>query len=653
MPNSITPHTWTGAKRILCPSLDAAVQVHRGITPSVNDTAGCTSTHRMLFGAEVLPSGSVRFRLFAPAAGSVRLALEDRPTDLVPLQKLNDGWYEVVTPAAHAGSLYRFLLPDGTAVPDPASRYQPHDVHGPSEVVDPASYTWTDVSWQGRPWSEAVLYELHVGTFTPAGTFAAAAAKLDHLARIGITAIELMCIADFPGLRNWGYDSVLMYAPDSSYGRPDDLKAFIDAAHHRGIQVILDVVYNHFGPEGNYLPRYFPQLLTSDHTTPWGDALNFDEDSANGGVCAKQVRELILHNALYWVEEFHIDGLRLDASHTIIDHSRLHVLDEMAIRVREFAAAQLPPRHVHLIREDEDNVSNALVRNAEGIAERYTAQWNHDMSHLLGAGMRSVFDEPGDGSPDDETRRLSHAIAEGFILAAEDKESRGEGEAHRCEVPPTAFISFVQTHDLIGNRIAGERIHALIPPQHVHAVMAVLLLVPQVPMLFMGDEFAATSPFPYFCDFHGQLGHDVGKGRREFLQKLHNASDEELAKSPDPQAEETFLSAKLNWQELEDSAHSDWLPWYRNILRVRLESIAPLISRLGGRCGQPRILAANTFEVAWMLNEGRELRLSANLRPFSWNGFTAVAEGAETIWLEGQALSPAELAAYSVRWTLS
>ena len=604
----------------------------------------------MLFGAEFQASGSVRFRLFAPAVNAVRVALEDRAEPL-EMQKLDGGWYELVTGDARAGSRYKFILPDGTPVPDPASRHQPKDVDGPSEVIDPKAYQWQDVEWQGRPWSESVLYEMHVGAFTPEGTFAAAAGKLDHLKSVGITAIELMCIADFPGLRNWGYDSVLLYAPDSCYGRPEDLKAFVDAAHARDIQVILDVVYNHFGPEGNYLARYFPQLFTKKHCTPWGDALNFDEDTTDANGCSKQVRELIIQNALYWVEEFHIDGLRLDASHAIIDGSPLHVLDEMAIRVREFAAACEPKRRVHLIREDEHNISTELMRSRRGKAKHYTAQWNHDMSHLLGAGMRQNFD--GDGG-DDETRRISHAIAEGYVLAEEDKQDRGEAtEAHLCDVPPTAFISFVQTHDLIGNRIAGERIHALIPPEHVRSVMAVLLLVPQTPMIFMGDEFAATSPFPYFCDFSGQLGTDVSKGRREFLQQLHHASDEELAKAPDPQAESTFLSAKLKWEEMDDAAHAAWPDWYADILRIRLEKIAPLISRLGGRCGLPRVLGPNAFEVSWTLKDDRVLRLSANLRPWQWNGFTALADGTETIWVEGAAWSATELGPYSVRWSLS
>ncbi|MBE7180880.1 MAG: 4-alpha-glucanotransferase, partial [Terriglobus roseus] len=339
------------------------------VTETGSTSSPETSAHNMLFGAELQAGGGVRFRIFAPAADRVALRIEGRDGDQ-PLLKVDDSWFERTDPDARAGTLYRFVLPDGTPVADPASRFQPQDVHGPSEVIDPRAFTWTDKGWQGRPWSQAVLYELHIGTFTPEGTFAAATEKLQSLADIGITAIEIMCLADFAGNRNWGYDSVLLYAPDATYGRPEDLKRFIDTAHHHGVQVILDVVYNHFGPEGNDLPKYFPQMLTKDHCTPWGDALNFDEERS--GSCAKQVRELILQNALYWVEEYHIDGLRLDAAHAIIDEGKIHVLDEMALRVREFGAAQQPPRHIHLIREDEQNIAQKLLRNEQGHCEKFT-----------------------------------------------------------------------------------------------------------------------------------------------------------------------------------------------------------------------------------------------------------------------------------------
>lgn len=611
----------------------------------------------MLFGAETQPDGSVRFRLFAPAANTIRLALEGSP-ELLSMQALGGGWHEIRTAQALPGSRYRFLLPDGTAVPDPTSRFQPDDVSGPSEVIDPANFPWTDAAWQGRPWCEAVLYELHIGTFTPEGTFRAATAKLDHLAATGITAIELMCLADFAGTRNWGYDSVLLYAPDSSYGRPEDLKALIDAAHARNLQVFLDVVYNHFGPEGNDLPKYFPQLLTSEHCTPWGDALNFDVKSNNGGVeldgeCARQVRELIIQNALYWVEEFHIDGLRLDAAHAILDNGPLHVLDELCNRVRDLAAHNNggPPRHVHLIREDENNVAPELVRDEQGRPQRFTAQWNHDMSHLLGAAMRTDFEGQGSGdsgSPDDETGRLVQALAEGFSIAAEEN---GTADEIRCHVPPTAYIAFVQTHDLIGNRIAGERIHALVPPVAVRAVMALLLLLPQTPMLFMGDEFAASSPFPYFCDFHGDLAETVRKGRCEFLAKLHNASEDDLKSASNPQDPQTFQSAKLDWGEIEDPAHGDWLPWYAAILGTRLARLAPLLHDLAARCGSFRVLTAGAFEIAWHLQENATLNLAANLRPNATQGFTQPT--GDTLWLEGTAPTETELGPWSIRWTLA
>jgi malto-oligosyltrehalose trehalohydrolase len=255
------------------------------------------------------------------------------------------GWYELVTDQAKVGSRYRFVLPDGMKVPDPASRYQPEDVHGPSEIVDTTQWTWNDGSWTNHPWHEAVVYELHIGTFTPEGTFQAAIAKLDHLASLGVTAIEIMPVADFPGRRNWGYDGVLPYAPDCSYGRPEDLKALVEAAHARGLMVLLDVVYNHFGPDGNYLPVYAPQFFTNRHKTPWGAAVNFDDSGS------KEVRDFVVGNALYWVQEFHMDGLRLDAVHAIVDDSPRHILTELAERVREAAGN----RPVHLVLENEEN----------------------------------------------------------------------------------------------------------------------------------------------------------------------------------------------------------------------------------------------------------------------------------------------------------
>src|ERR1700712_4025059 len=293
------------------------------------------------FGPTIV-DGGVRFRLWAPNQTKVSLVLNEGSR--VPMTRAEDGWHELTSPTCKAGTLYSFFLEDGLAVPDPASRFQPADVHGPSEVIDPAGYAWDDDSWRGRPWEECIVYELHIGAFTQQGTFRSAIERLDYLAELGITAIEIMPVADFPGDRNWGYAGVLIFAPDSSYGRPDDLKALVDAAHARNIMVFLDVVYNHFGPDGNYLPTYSP-IFTEHHKTPWGAAVNYDSDGSD------LVREFVIQNAIYWISEFHFDGLRLDAVHAIKDDTETHILDELASRVRS-AGLQ---RQVHLVLENEEN----------------------------------------------------------------------------------------------------------------------------------------------------------------------------------------------------------------------------------------------------------------------------------------------------------
>ncbi len=447
--------------------------------------------------------GAVRFRLWAPGVDEVGLELQGQSAP--PLRRSSGGWHELVTPLAEAGTRYRFVLPDGTPVPDPASRYQPEDVHGPSEVVDSSSYAWRDAEWGGRPWSEAVVYELHIGTFTEDGTFLAAIEKLDHLTTLGVTAIQIMPVADFPGKRNWGYDGVLLYAPDSSYGRPEDLKALVQAAHARGLMVLLDVVYNHFGPDGNYLPLYAPQTFTNHHKTPWGDAVNYDSEGSH------MVRQFAVHNALYWLEEFHLDGLRLDAVHQIKDDSPEHLLDEIArrIRVKEWG------RPIHLVLENERNEAGRLKRNERGEPVEYTAQWNDDMHHALHTAA-TLENHAYYKDYADDTGKLGRALAEGFAFQGEAMESigceRGEPSAF---LPPTAFVSFMQNHDQIGNRAFGDRIEAIAPKEAVRAIAAVYLLLPQTPMLFMGEEWGTKRPFPFFCDFPGELGELVRKGRRE------------------------------------------------------------------------------------------------------------------------------------------
>ncbi len=590
--------------------------------------------HPLPFGAEIDPKGGVVFRIFAPAAKAVQVAIEGR--EPLPMQADGLGWHALRVEDAAAGTLYRYLLEDGTSVPDPVSRFQPRDVAGPSEVIDPCSYTWLQTAWKGRPWAEAVLYELHVGAFTPEGTLPAATARLDHLGTLGVTAIELMTVADFAGTHNWGYDAVLMYAPDSAYGRPEALKAFVDAAHARGIMVILDVVYNHFGPEGNYLPRYFPQICSEEHKTAWGPSLNFD------GASSHEVRELVVENALYWLDEYNVDGLRLDATHAMIDNGPRHILAELSSRVQAFAG----DRHVHLILENENNIAGMLTRSDEGNCECYTAQWNHDIDHLLGAGFLGTADER---VADDkgETERLGKALSEGFVIAAGENQQAFEAG---CHVPPTAFVSFLQSHDLVGNRIFGERVTSLLPVGTVRALVAVALLLPQTPMLFMGEEWGATSPFPYFCDFHGDLSKAVQKGRCEEISKLPGVSQEDLKNAPNCQAESTFRSAQLKWEELDQPEHEAWLTLYRELLRVRRERITPLLGRLSARCGKYRVLGPGGLTIEWTLAGDKHLRLDANLWHEARGGFDAV-RGAE-IWVEGQVLEAGALGAWTVRWSL-
>ena len=398
---------------------------------------------------------------------------------------------------------------------DPASRYQPEDVHGPSEVVDPAAFAWTDLEWQGRPWKEAVLYEMHIGAFTPEGTFGAAVTKLDYLLELGVTAIEIMPVGDFPGRRDWGYDGALSYAPDASYGRPEELKALVDAAHARGLMVLLDVVYNHFGPEGSFLKAIAPQFFTERYKTPWGEAINMDGDGSG------PVREYFIHNALYWIEEFHFDGLRFDAVHAILDDSPRHLLEELAERVR----SAFPGDHVHLILENEENQASRLARDSTGRPRWYTAQWNDDLHHVLHVAVTGeLAGYYGDyiGRPE----KLGRALAEGFAFQGEVMPYRGgpRGEPSGA-LPPTAFVAFAQNHDQVGNRAFGDRLSAIASPEAVRAVGAVYLLLPQIPMLFMGEEWGAAQPFPFFCDFGPDLAQAVRKGRREEFARFPEFED--------------------------------------------------------------------------------------------------------------------------------
>ncbi len=449
-----------------------------------------TRRHHMPYGAELTEDGSVRFRLWAPGARQIDLCLQREDGErLIAMSHRDAGWYELVTREAGASDRYRFRIDGDMRVPDPASRFQPEDVHGPSEIVDPAAFDWHDEDWRGRPWEETVLYEVHVGTFTPEGSFRAIEERLDYLADLGVTAIELMPVADFPGRRNWGYDGVLPYAPDGSYGRPEDLKHLVQCAHQRGLMVFLDVVYNHFGPEGNYLHVYAEPFFTERHHTPWGAGINFD------GSGSRDVRDFFIHNALYWLEEYHLDGLRLDAVHAIADDSQPDILQELAVRVH---AGPGRNRHVHLVLENDHNAARYLVRSEDGSPRLYVAQWNddaHHALHLLATGESDGYYEDYADAPTDH---LGRTLTEGFAYQGDPSayrhgERRGEPSSH---LPLTAFVNLLQNHDQVGNRALGERIDRLADPRALRAVTAILLLAPSPPLLFMGQEFLAPDALP-------------------------------------------------------------------------------------------------------------------------------------------------------------
>jgi malto-oligosyltrehalose trehalohydrolase len=594
-----------------------------------------TRAHAMPHGAELHENG-VRFRLWAPGEDHVGIEIDGHRA--VPMARQPEGWHELITIGAKAGSLYRYVVADGLRVPDPASRFQPDDVHGASEVIDPRAYAWRDADWRGRPWSQAVIYEIHVGAFTPDGTFLAVIEKLDHLVKLGVTVIEIMPISDFPGARNWGYDGVLPYAPDSAYGRPEDLKALVDAAHARGLSVLLDVVYNHFGPDGNYLPVYAPQFFTERHKSPWGAGINFD------GTHSRPVRDFIIQNAVYWLAEYHLDGLRLDAVHAIQDDSDTHVLMELAETVR----SAISDRPVHLILENEDNRAGLLGRGGATEPRLYSAQWNDDIHHVLhvaATGEDVGYYDAYLG----KTELLGRALAEGFAFQGEmmpySGKPRGEPSGG---LPPTAFVAFAQNHDQIGNRAFGQRLGALASPEAVRAVSAVYLLSPQVPMIFMGEEFAARQPFLFFVDFKGELAEKVRDGRREEFVRFPEFSDPEKRETiPDPVAEETFLASKLRWDEA-DAVTQDW---FTRALAVRREVIWPRLSAIGGNAGRYRVVGASAVEVNWGMAGGGQLSLRANLSAASVSGFGAVA--GRVFWSEGEAGEGGAYGPWAIRWSIT
>jgi maltooligosyltrehalose trehalohydrolase len=544
------------------------------------------------FGPKLTKDG-VHFRLWAPAAKRVDLLLE-KPHALM---RGDDGWFFADIAGAKAGTRYKFRIDDEIDVPDPASAFQPEDVSGPSEVIDHAAYPWRATDWRGRPWEEAVIIETHVGAFTQDGSYRGMIEKLDHLLQTGITALELMPLADFAGKRNWGYDGVLWYAPDSAYGRPEDLKALIDEAHLRGLMVFLDVVYNHFGPEGNYLGRYAPGFFM-EAQTPWGSAIDYR---------VPQVRAFAIENALYWLREYRFDGLRLDAVNSIVEPGGLALLSDISAAAGRLAAET--GRHIHLVLENGDNRASILDASQDPPRGKYRAQWNDDYHHawrVRMTGEKQGYYGDYQRSPLDD---IARTLASGFVYQGELSAFRGgpRGEPSG-KLSPMAFINFLQNHDQVGNRPLGDRLEGNASVAAIEAALAVLLLAPAIPMLFMGEEWGTRTPFPFFCDFAGDLANAVRKGRRSEYAWAYAEFGDEV---PDALVESTFQSARLDWNERGEPPAKRRLTLVRELLAIRQREIVPRLS--GAAFGDAKAIDGGLLTAHWRMGDGATLSLLANL----------------------------------------
>lgn len=556
---------------------------------------------RMPVGAEVIAGQGVHFRVWAPLLPRVELVLEGGPGAPASLwlDAQEGGYHEALVPAAAAGTLYRFRVDPSTLAPDPASRFQPEGPHGPSLVIDPAHFAWTDAGWEGV--KAQVIYEMHVGTFTSAGTWSAAAAQLTELAELGITIIELMPVSEFPGRFGWGYDGVDLFSPTRLYGTPDEFRAFVDRAHSVGIGVILDVVYNHLGPDGNYLPRYSESYFTDRYHTDWGQPLNFH------GPGSEPVREFFISNAAYWIREFHLDGLRLDATQNIYDthEGGEHIVAEVTRAAREAAEG----RSVLVVAENESQDSN-LLRPAERGGHGLDAAWNDDYHHsarVALTGRKEAYYSDYLGNP----QEFISSAKWGYLYQGQNyrwqKKRRGSPS---LDLPPHAFIHFIQNHDQIANSARGARIHLLTSPARLRAVTAFTLLGPATPMLFMGQEFAASSPFLYFADHEAELADQVYRGRRAFLHQFPSLALPELqANVDDPADPETFTQCKLDFAERERNAEVYAL--HRDLLRLRRDD--PVLGSVRKGRVDGAVLSSDAFVLRFFGEAGDDRLLFVNL----------------------------------------
>lgn len=513
-----------------------------------------TTNQTLSYGA-TLRGEEAEFRVWAPAprAITLRLTRADAEPQNIPMRR--DGEDFTAIAAAAAGDRYAYVLDDGPSIPDPVSRFLPEGVHGRSEIVDPSTFQWSDDKWRGLALRDYVIYELHVGTFAPEGTVDSAIAKLEYLRQLGITVVEVMPVAAFPGVHDWGYDGVSPYAVQANYGGPERFKRFVDAAHRIGLAVILDAVYNHLGPEGNYL-RNFGPYFTAHHKTPWGDAVNYDTAGC------EHVRRFVVENALYWIREYHLDGLRLDAVQTIQDDSPKHILAEIQEQVQTLAHEQA--RTVNVIAETDENDSR-YTRAAQQGGYGLNAVWSDDFHHAVHAyftgerqGYYQGFGEPG---------QIARALREGYVYQGQHypfwNAPRGTSAKH---VPLPANVISLQNHDQVGNRAKGERLSTLIPRGARKLAAALLLLAPHTPLLFMGEEYDETAPFQFFADFQDpDLRKAVSQGRRSEFK------DFDFGEVPDPEDPETFRRSKLTWDAGPQSR--EMLEWYRHLLQLRKQHV--------------------------------------------------------------------------------
>lgn len=577
--------------------------------PSQNATGyPATARRRFPLGAEVMPEGGVGFRVWAPAHGRVSVVIEDGGE--YPLDPESGGYFSGIVDQAAPGSLYRFRLDADGPYPDPASRFQPAGPHGPSQVIDPA-FAWTDAAWTGPALAGQVVSEIHIGSFTPEGSWAAAAERLADLADIGITLAEIMPVADFPGRFGWGYDGVDLFAPTRLYGSPDDFRRFVDRAHGLGLGVILDVVYNHFGPDGNYLKCFSPDYVTDRYKNEWGEAVNFD------GVDACGVREFFLTNAAYWIGEFHLDGLRIDATQSMFDRSPEHILAALS-RVARAAAGK---RQILLIAENEPQQAR-MVRAPDHGGYGLDALWNDDFHHsamVALTGHNEAYYTDHRGKP----QEFVSAAKYGTLFQGQFYKWQGKRRGSPAfGTEPARFVTYIQNHDQIANSGRGLRGPALTSPGRWKALTALLLLLPGTPMLFQGQEFAASAPFLYFADHKPDLGELVAKGRAEFLSQFASLATPEMAGCfHDPRKEETFAACKLDWSERE--RHQGALALHRDLLALRREDFVFAQQKpgavdgavLGDEAFVLRFFGGSGDDRLLLVNLGRDLALAAAPEP--------------------------------------